>query len=162
MRVETTFAVGAPPDRTFGLLLQVREVAACLPGAEIVEVLGPETYRGRLRLRVGALQLLYEGTARVVDRSSEEERTLHVSVEGADPAGQGDVRATVTVSVAEAPGGRSTVRAATDIALPELLAQIGQGIITDIVRRIVDELGVCIDGRLRTLPDEPGAASPTP
>ena len=55
MQIDNAFDVGAPPDRVYAFLLDVNQVVHCMPGAELGEVVDPETFRGRVRIKVGPM-----------------------------------------------------------------------------------------------------------
>ena len=56
MQFRNSFAVQADPDRVYAFLLDVTEVIPCVPGATLTEVVDEHTYRGKVKLRIGASQ----------------------------------------------------------------------------------------------------------
>ncbi|MBO0707686.1 MAG: carbon monoxide dehydrogenase, partial [Candidatus Dormibacteraeota bacterium] len=53
MEIENVFEVGAPPDRVYAFLLDVEHIVGCVPGAELVETVDDNTFKGRVRIKVG-------------------------------------------------------------------------------------------------------------
>lgn len=151
MRIENSFTVDAPPDRVFGYLLDVNEVVTCIPGAELSEVVDSQTFRGRLKVKVGPVQVTYQGTAHIEDISEgESSTTVTVAGEGRETTGQGTVRGRLQLTVAGTPDdGSTTVGLASDVTLAGRLAQFGQGMIEDVSRKLVDQMSECIRSRLR-------------
>jgi len=47
MQLENSFTVGAPPERVFRYLLDVNKIVGCVPGAELSEVVDPNTSKAR-------------------------------------------------------------------------------------------------------------------
>jgi uncharacterized protein len=163
MQIENSFAVGAAPDTVFAFLLDVHRVVACVPGAELSEVVDPDTFRGKVRIKVGPVTVSYNGTAHITARDqAARSATLHA--EGRETTGSGSARATTTMSV-EPDGDGSVVRFATDFTVVGRVAQFGRGIMEEVSRRLVGQMGDCIR---TTLEGEaaggapPGAAAPEP
>ena len=63
MQIENSFAVKAAPDRVYEFLLDVNNVVSCVPGAELSEVVDPNTFKGKVRIKVGPVTVNYNGTA---------------------------------------------------------------------------------------------------
>ncbi|HVV23447.1 MAG TPA: SRPBCC domain-containing protein, partial [Pseudonocardiaceae bacterium] len=65
MLIENSFAVSADPDHVFRFLQDPANVVACMPGAELVEDLGNDSYRGRVRIKIGPVLAAYSGVATI-------------------------------------------------------------------------------------------------
>jgi carbon monoxide dehydrogenase subunit G len=153
MKIESSFAVEAPPDRVFAYLLEVNQVVGCLPGAELSEVVDSQTFRGKLKVKVGAVQVTYQGTAHIVDIQEEDSSaTVTIEGEGREIGGQGTVRATLLLTVAATGEGGSEVRLSSDLTVTGRVAQFGRGVIEDVSRRLVGQMGECIGSRLQAAP----------
>jgi uncharacterized protein len=153
MKIESSFTVDAPPDRVFAYLLDVNQVVGCLPGAELSEVVDSQTFTGRLKIKVGAVQVTYQGTAHIVDMVEEESSaTVTIEGDGREVGGQGTVRARLLLSVAATGASGSTVRLESDLTVTGRVAQFGRGVIEDVSRRLVTRMGECIGERLQAAP----------
>lgn len=153
MKIESSFTVAAPPDQVFAYLLDVNQVVGCLPGAELSEVVDSQTFRGRLKIKVGAVQVAYRGTAHI-DEMVEEDTSATVTIrgDGREIGGQGSVRATLLLSVAATAEGGSTVSLSADMTVTGRVAQFGRGVIEDVSRRLMAQMGECIGTRLQAAP----------
>ena len=150
MRIESSFTVDSTPDRVFAYLLDVNQVVGCLPGAEISEVVDSQTFRGRLKVKVGAVQVTYQGTAHIVDIKEEESSaTVTVEGDGREVGGQGTVRARLLLTVAAEGESASKVTLDTDLTVSGRVAQFGRGAIEDVSRRLMTKMGQCIGERLK-------------
>jgi carbon monoxide dehydrogenase subunit G len=49
MRFEKSFEVGAPVTDTWALLMDVLRVVPCLPGARLVDEVGPDAWKAEVR-----------------------------------------------------------------------------------------------------------------
>lgn len=147
MQIENEFTVAAPPERVYDFLLDVNRVVGCVPGAELSEVVDPETFKGRVRIKVGPVTVAYAGTARIADRD-EAARTATLEGEGRETTGPGNARAKSLMRVEAADGGGSRVVIATDFTVAGRVAQFGRGLMEDVSRSLVNQMAACIKSNL--------------
>ncbi|MEI7742763.1 MAG: SRPBCC domain-containing protein, partial [Chloroflexota bacterium] len=81
MRLENEFTITTAPDRAFGLLLDLRRVAPCVPGAELGEQDADGTFAGRVSVKVGPMKFLYDGRVRISEQDAAT-RTAVITGEG--------------------------------------------------------------------------------
>jgi carbon monoxide dehydrogenase subunit G len=146
VHIENSFAVDAPADRVFAFLLDVNSVMGCVPGAELSEIVDADTFHGRVRIRVGAITVAYQGTGHVVSRD-EPARTAVLEAEGREVGGSGSARAVITVRVT-GNGGGSEVTMLTDLSVVGRAAQVGTGVIEEVSRRLLTQMATCIGARV--------------
>jgi carbon monoxide dehydrogenase subunit G len=152
MKINSSFTVDAPPDQVFAYLLDVRKVVGCVPGAELSEVVDSETFTGKLKVKVGAVQITYQGTAHIEDTEELEDRvTVKIDAKGKEVGGQGTVRATMAMAVARS-GSGSEVSIETDLIVTGKIAQFGRGVIDDISRKMVGQMAECISADVQAAP----------
>ena len=56
LQIRNSFLVPAPIEQAWAVLNDIKRVAACVPGAELTEVLGDDQYKGRIAVRLGPLR----------------------------------------------------------------------------------------------------------
>ena len=150
MQIENSFAVGAAPDRVYEFLLDVNNVVSCVPGAELSEVVDPDTFKGKVRIKVGPVTVSYNGTARITSRDTAA-RTATLEAEGRETTGSGTAQATTIMAVA-ADGEASKVTLTTDFTVVGRIAQFGRGIMEDVSRHLVGQAAECIQSKLEAPP----------
>src|ERR1700691_3514270 len=155
MHIENSSAVKAAPERVYEFLLDVNNVVHCVPGAELSEVVDPNTFKGKVRIKVGPVIVSYNGTARITSRDADT-RTATLEAEGRETTGSGTAQATTVVAVA-ADGESSTVTLTTDFTVVGRVAQFGRGIMEDVSRHLVGQAATCIQAKLEAPP--PSAAT---
>jgi carbon monoxide dehydrogenase subunit G len=155
MQLENSFTVGAPPERVFAYLLDVNKIVGCVPGAELSEVVDPNTFKGKVKIKVGPITVAYNGTARIADRNPTE-HSATLEAEGRETTGPGSARAKAFMSVTADPAG-SLVKIVTDYSVAGRVAQFGRGVMEDVSRRIVNEMAACIKANVEA--DEPASGS---
>src|SRR6202140_3445776 len=158
MQIENSFAVKAPPDRVYEFLLDVNNVVSCVPGAELSEVVDPNTFKGKVKIKVGPVTVSYNGTARITSRDAES-RTATLEAEGRETPGSGTAQATTVMAVA-ADGESSKVTLPTDFTGGGRVAQFGRGIMEDVSRHLVGQAAECIQSKLEG--PAPGPPPPPP
>jgi carbon monoxide dehydrogenase subunit G len=150
MRLEDEFMIATPPDRAYELLLDLRRVAPCMPGAEIGEPDDEGDYPGRVTIKLGPMKFTYEGRVRISERDPTA-RTAVIQGEGRASGGADTARVSTTMQVLP-DGDGSRVLMTTVLEIKGRAAQMGQGVIADVGRRLVKDAATCIEGRL-TLTD---------
>jgi hypothetical protein len=155
MQIENSLKIDAPPDRVYEFLLDVNRVVGCVPGAELSEVVDADTFKGKVKIKVGPVTVSYNGIARITSRDAAT-RAATIQAEGKETTGSGSAQATTVMSVVEE-GAGSTVTFATDFTVVGRIAQFGRGIMEDVSRHLVGQMGECIRQKLEAPEGAPGA-----
>ncbi|MEV6896590.1 SRPBCC family protein [Amycolatopsis sp. NPDC051372] len=159
MLIENSFDVAADPDEVFTFLQDAHNVAACFPGAELVEDLGDDSYRGKVKIKVGPVTAAYQGVAKIVEKDGAA-RVAVLVADGKDTRGAGTAKAKATMRVTPAEGG-AHVSLETDLTISGKLAQFGRGIMSDVSGRMVGELASRVRQRIEAGEEAP-AVAPAP
>lgn len=155
MKLHHHSEVAAGPADVWDLLQDTRAVARCLPGAELVEELGDDRYRGALRVAIGPLKMNYTGDVAIVDRDSRDHRII-LDATGRDKRGSGAVQAHVRLQVSpEGRGARLDV--ISDVDLTGRIASLGRGV-RDVSNRLFAEF---TEHLADTVNDAGGSAAPS-
>jgi carbon monoxide dehydrogenase subunit G len=125
MKFDNAFEVPLPPDAAWALLLDVRRIAPCMPGAELTEVLDERSFKGRVAVKLGPVALSFAGTARFEELDAEARRA-RVKAQGTDQKGRGGAHAVATFALSPVAGG-TRVDIATELNLSGSVAQYGRG-----------------------------------
>ncbi|MBI5104826.1 MAG: SRPBCC family protein [Solirubrobacterales bacterium] len=156
MKLEQSFSVEAPIERVWSALIDVEQVAPCLPGAEVTESDG-ETYHGTFTVKIGPTTAAYRGTLKM-EALDEAARTATMSAKGTDKRGQGGATATVVSTLVEE-GGATRVDVVTDFTITGRLARFGRGgMIEDVSRRLLKDFASCLQATLTAEPEVEAAA----
>lgn len=154
MQLDHSFTVPAGPDDAWKLFLDLGRVAPCMPGA-VLDTLDGDSFTGRVKVKVGAVQMSYRGEGTVSRDGSA--RSMHLDLSGSETRGSGTASATVTATLAADPLG-TRVRVRTDLDITGRPAQFGRGIMTEVGDRIVQQFATRLEELLR---DSGGSASVT-
>ena len=134
MEMEHSFTVPVPKDRAWDVLLDVERVAPCMPGATLDSVDGDEI-RGRIKVKVGPINMMYAGTARFIERD-EEAGIVTLEASGKETRGAGTASASVR-SVLEDRGDETQVTVLTTLNVTGKPAQFGRGVMNEVGGRLL-------------------------
>jgi uncharacterized protein len=135
MEFTNEFRVPSDIETTFATLTDLEKVAPCLPGATLEEVDG-DTYSGRVKVKVGPVQVVYKGTARLAEADAEAKRG-RIEAKGKETRGTGTASADVVASLAE-DGDGTRVSVVTDLTITGKPAQFGRGVLAEVGTKIID------------------------
>lgn len=139
MLIESSIQVPHPLDDVWRFCQDIPQVAACLPGADISEELGPDHYAGTVAIKMGPVNLKFAGEAKVLERD-EESKSIVIDAVGMDQTG-GD-RASLDLTVRLHPHGVGThMNVTQEIHLSGAAAQFGRGMIGDVTQVMMSDFG---------------------
>jgi uncharacterized protein len=154
MRFENHFDVGAPIDAVWDAVLDVERVAPTVPGARVLEQVGEDAYKVAIKVKVGPMSMTYNGDVTITERDEAAHRAV-MKARAKESRGQGTADADVTMVLAGQNGG-TTATVTTDVQLSGKVATMGQGVLQDVSRRLVETFA----GNLATMLE--GGAVPEP
>lgn len=139
MLIESSIQVPYPIDDVWKFCQDMPQVAACLPGADLSEQLGPDHYAGTVVINMGPVKLKFAGEARVIERD-EENKTIVIDAVGMDQTGGDQARLDLTVKL-HPHGMGTTLNVAQEIHLSGAAAQFGRGMIGDVTQVLMSDFG---------------------
>jgi carbon monoxide dehydrogenase subunit G len=143
-----SFRVNAPLDRVWGYLTDPREVASCVPGAELSEIENARAFRGAIKVRVGPVTSSFQGRAELteVDQSR---HLVRVVGTGRDAAG-GNIATLRMTSTLRADGNATEVRVEASVDLAGRLMQFGRAMVQEVSRQLFAQFASCVRTSLET------------
>ena len=159
MKLEQSFEVAAPIERVWEALIDLEQVAPCLPGAAITGHDDEGTYAGIFQVKLGPTTADYRGTIKL-ESADEATHTATLAARGSDKRGQGGASATI-VNTLHAVDGGTRVDAVTDYTITGRLASFGRGgMIRDVSNRLLGDFAACLQARLESEATAPPEAAP--
>ncbi len=141
------FTVNRPIEEAWPLITDLERIAPCLPGAELQEVEG-ETYRGVVKVKLGAISSQFKGEAHFVERDDENYRAK-IKGAGRDTGGRGNASADITAQAESLSPTSTRVAVTTELHITGKVAQFGRGIMGDVSSKLMaqfaDNLNQMID-----------------
>ncbi len=150
------FTVNRPIEEAWPLITDVERIAPCLPGAELQEVEG-DTYRGVVKVKLGAISSQFKGEAHFLERDDENYRAVLKGV-GRDTGGRGNASAEITAQAESLSPTSTRVAVTTDLHITGKVAQFGRGIMGDVSSKLMAQFA----DNLNEMIDEQGVGATTP
>jgi carbon monoxide dehydrogenase subunit G len=147
MLLHNTFEVPHPVDKVWAFFEDIPQVAACLPGAELTEVVDEDDYKGRVAVGLGPVKLRFNGVAHITERDASAKR-LVVDAQGADEKGRG--QASLQLVARLTPTGSGTkVDLDQDLDLSGAAAQYGRGMVADVTATLMGQFATNMQRRIQ-------------
>jgi carbon monoxide dehydrogenase subunit G len=161
VELQHSFSVPVDVDRAWAVLVDIEQVAPCMPGAALDTVDGDE-FTGSVKVRLGPIGITYKGKARFVEKDEVAHRAV-IDAQGKDARGNGTASATVTATLHPQDDG-TRVEVNTDLAITGKPAQFGRGVMVDVGNKLIGQFADCLAGKLAKpagpAADGPAAAAP--
>jgi carbon monoxide dehydrogenase subunit G len=158
MEFDNSFTVNAPLQRVWDFLLNVEEVAPCMPGAVLTEVVSDTEYKGTVKVKLGAVQISYKGTATIRD-VDEAAHTMVLVASGRETRGTGNASSTTTSQLVEEGPNRTVVNLHSQVDVSGRVAQFGRSIMQDVASRLIGEFARNLEAKLMEGEDGPSPAA---
>ncbi|SHN43339.1 SRPBCC family protein [Cryptosporangium aurantiacum] len=146
MKLENTLTIPVSPPEAWAVLLDLERIAPCVPGATLTGRDG-DRYRGRLKVKLGPIALLYDGVVTFVSQD-EDAKVAVLEATGRETRGNGTAKAAVTVRLAGTD--QSTdVHVETDLAITGKPAQFGRGALAEVAGTLIGQFAANLEIELK-------------
>jgi carbon monoxide dehydrogenase subunit G len=157
-QIVNEFTVNRPIDEAWPIICDVERIAPCLPGAELEEIEG-DVYRGKVKVKLGAVNAQFKGEAQFVERDDAAHHA-RLKAKGRDTGGRGNAEAEI-VADAESLSPTSTKCTVTaDLHITGKVAQFGRGIMGDVSKKLMDQFAANLNRMLDEQGDTPATEPP--
>lgn len=152
MAIETRekLEVGAPVDAVWAFVIDPRQVAPCVPGAKLEEVVDERTFVGSVTIKIGAITTSYRGRVRL-ERVDEADHAVELVAEGRETGG-GLARGSMSSRLRALPDGRTEVIAEATVDLTGRVMQMGRGMIQGVAHQLFQQFAARLKQRLEAPP----------
>ena len=157
-QIVNEFTVNRPIDEAWPIICDIERIAPCLPGAELEEIEG-DVYRGKVKVKLGAVNAQFKGEAQFVERDDDAHHA-RLKAKGRDTGGRGNAEADILAG-AEALSPTSTKCTVTaDLHITGKVAQFGRGIMGDVSKKLMDQFAANLNRMLDDQGDTPATEPP--
>lgn len=160
MEFDNSFEVPLPPAEAWPLLMDIRGIAPCMPGAQLTEVIDDKNYKGNIAVRLGPVALTFAGIV-TFEEIDNDNHSARVRAQGTDAKGRGSAQAKATFKLEPSATG-SKVLVHTDLTLSGSVAQYGRGVgmIQATASAIMNQFANNLKTRIAQ--SKPAASAPAP
>lgn len=146
MLIKQQFDVSQPIEAVWNFFGDIPQVASCLPGADLTDVIGEDHYGGTVLIRLGPVKLEFGGEAKISQRN-EATKTIMVDASGADKKGRGQAALGLNARLTPIVNG-TKVDISMDLQLSGAAAQYGRGLIADVTAVLLGQFADAMQARL--------------
>lgn len=146
MLIEQKFTVQAPIQKVWGFLLDVPRMSVCVPGAEQVEALDDQSYRGTLKAKLGPISASFSGKMTITELDPP--HYLAARGEGTDKRTASRATTRMTMRLQEIDKDETEVVVSADVNMAGRLGRFGHGIMQEQARLLTEEFTICARARL--------------
>jgi carbon monoxide dehydrogenase subunit G len=138
IKIEKSFQVPEPADQVWKVISDPRSVGSCVPGARITESVDEKTYKGVIKIKLGATVTDYKGEAHI-ERLDDQAQEIEMIGKGQDVRGKGGATMKLTAKVRALPEGGTEVATISELNVIGILAQMGSRMIQEVANQIFEE-----------------------
>ena len=155
LKIQGRYEFRADRQSVWRALQDPELLAACLPGAKALEVVGADRYKVTADVGVGSVKGTYDGVFSVTDKRDLESCVLRGSARG----GAGSIEVEALSRLADSDGGGTSLTYEADARVAGPIAGVGQRMIGAASKRMSNDFFGAIDGALTAAPVAPKAAA---
>jgi carbon monoxide dehydrogenase subunit G len=156
MQLEHSFTVPVGVEDAWKVLLDIEQVAPCMPGAALETVEGDD-FTGSVKVKLGPIALTYKGKASFIEKDPVAHRAV-IDAQGKDARGNGTAAAKVTATLNSESDSVTRVDVITDLNITGKPAQFGRGVMADVGNKLIGQFADCLAGKLAAGDLEPAVA----
>ena len=159
MRIQNQFDVPMAPPDAWAFLMNIPATIPCFPGAELIEQVDEQNYKGRVTVKLGPVSMVFNGKLRV-ENADEGAHSGTVNASWTEAKGRGNASSVTRFTMHESEGG-TRVALDTDVQLAGQVAQYGRGtgMIADISAQLISKFADNLKARLNETAMEHGEIS---
>src|SRR6185437_1368381 len=144
IELDNSFTVPVPPEKAWGVLLDVERIAPCMPGASVTSVEGDEV-AGQVKVKLGPLSLSYKGTAKFTEKD-QASHTIALEASGKETRGAGTASATVHAGLKPADSeGQTLVSIHTSLNVTGRPAQFGRSLLPEVSGKLISQFAANLE-----------------
>ena len=147
MLIEDSFTVHTPVDRLWAFIQDVERIAPCMPGAELTDIIDDRTWKGKVHVKFGPVQMAFSGTVVMEERDDLAHRAM-LSAKGTEQRGKGVANAKVESWLEPAGADGTTVQIRSDITITGAAAQLSRGLLPEISKLLTKQFAACLESKL--------------
>src|SRR3954470_9051211 len=95
VELDHSFETGKPTDYNWEAILDLDRVVPCVEGGSVIERTSPTSAKAQIKVKMGAMSMVFAGTVEVVEKDDEAHRAV-LQVKSREAGGQGYANADVT------------------------------------------------------------------
>ena len=140
--IEESFEVAAPIEQVWSYFQDPPQVVPCIPGAELVGVMGDNAYEGIMKFQLGPVRAQFKGTI-TIDEIDPQAHVMTLTARGIQLGAVGQAEAQVRFACLSLGDSSSEIGIEASVSIAGKLAQLGGGMIQSVARQLFRDFAVC-------------------
>ena len=137
MELVNEFRVPVPIDKAWEVLTDVKRIAPCIPGAELLSVDGDD-FTGKVKVKVGPISVAYQGNGTFLEKDAAAHRAV-IKGTAKETRGQGNAAAIITCELKDEGPDATACVLTTDLTISGKAAQFGRGVLADVSGKLIGQ-----------------------
>lgn len=139
MQLKNQFTVPLAPADAWIFLMNIQEIAPCFPGVELTEFVDANTQKGRIKVKLGPVSMVFAGTLQFKMKDVQN-LCADVSTHWREEKGRGSAQSDIKFQLLACDQG-TQVQIQSDVQLAGQVAQYGRGagMISEIAEQLISQ-----------------------
>ncbi len=138
VKLDKIYPIAATADTAWEFLQDIKSVASCMPGAEIIEQSDQTHFKGTVKVKVGPAVASFKGDIEV-QAIDTEKKELVLLGKGADTKGTSSASMLLTASIREVANGQCELVGQSEVTVNGKMASFGGRMMDSISERILQQ-----------------------
>ena len=148
IKLEDSFTIDEPIEKVWKFLSDPQQVAPCLPGAEILEVVSDTEYKGAVKLKLGPFSAQFKGEV-VIEHMDAASHEIRMVGKGKDARGTGSASMVIVGKLNALPDGGTEMYSTSQLTISGKMAQFGSRMIQDVSKSMFRQFTENFRARLK-------------
>jgi carbon monoxide dehydrogenase subunit G len=148
IKLEDSFTIDEPIEKVWEFLSDPQQVAPCLPGAEILEVVSDTEYKGAVKLKLGPFSAQFKGEV-VIEHMDAASHEIRMVGKGKDARGTGSAAMVIVGKLNALPNGGTEMISSSQLTINGKMAQFGSRMIQDVSKSMFRQFTESFRARLK-------------
>jgi uncharacterized protein len=133
VELDHSFSTSKPLEENWHAILDLDRVIPCVQGGTVIERTAPDSAKAEIKVKMGAMSMLFTGTVTVIDKDDATHRAV-MQVKSKEAGGQGYANADVTFALSD---GGGTIHTAAQIT--GKAASMGEGVVLSVLDALIKD-----------------------
>jgi carbon monoxide dehydrogenase subunit G len=133
VELDHSFSTTKPLDESYAAILDLERVVPCVDGGSVLERTGPEAVKAQIKVKMGAMSMVFTGTVEIVEQDADAHRAV-MSVKSREAGGQGHANANVVFELTD---GGGTIH--TNAQITGKAASMGEGMVVGVLDALITD-----------------------
>ncbi len=138
VQLDKNFPLEHSAESAWNILRNIETVASCMPGAEITEVVDENNFKGKVKVRLGPVNMEFKGDIKVESIDTDNQQ-IQLIAEGTDNKGTSSVSMDLTANVEAGTEASSALLGDAKVVVNGKLASFGQRMMAQVSDQILDQ-----------------------